>query len=652
MKNKIFLKKTFRNIKEYFDFSSIVIGNSTRSTSRYQANKDLFEVFKQKYPDFIKMQGELIYLYQNLDKPKSYISQRLCPVCGNLNPWVGFYRESCYQPHCSAKCGHVNPEVNKKRTRAIRKTCLKKYGTTSTLDAPGMREKTMAGLKKSREKNPAFHKLVRILGMNSEEAVETRKKVCRKKFQADSPFESKKFQKQLQKECFEKHGMRSRAGLTSTKENIKKSYIKKFGVDNPFKSEEIKERIRERHMLKRGVSHHMKTEEYQERVRLKNKEYRNSHEYKKLMDDRMIERRRKRFYKEKVSARKYNDILPKFTIEEYLTPKKKFRFRCLGCDHVFKAKVTNSFQHVTCPKCYRSKKESKGERTVKLWLESLGFNPKKERNLLKEVRSGRVIPYEIDMYIKEKKIGIEYHGVYWHRAKDSSVDYKHKKKFLLAKEAGIHLIQIFEYEWSDARKRKILKSFIRRYLGLTVSTKVAYARKCKVINIENERYKAFLEKHHLQGYVPAKARLGLEYEGKLIAVASFGPSRFKSGETELIRLCFRRGWNIIGGLSRLVKTYVREHKPEKLISYIDARFFTGNGYLSAGFRQIGHTKPNYFYAVDGKLKSRIAFQKHKLEDKLEHFDPELSEYENMLMNRYYRLFDAGNLKMEYENSKY
>ncbi|MCX6751140.1 MAG: hypothetical protein NTZ83_06805, partial [Candidatus Pacearchaeota archaeon] len=54
----------------------------------------------------------------------------------------------------------------------------------------------------------------------------------------------------------------------------------------------------------------------------------------------------------------------------------------------------------------------------------------------------------------------------------------------------------------------------------------------------------------------------------------------------------------------------------------------------------------YFKKQDpSKLYSRRDFQKHLLANKLDIFDPVLSEYENMLNNGYLRIFDAGNLKM-------
>ena len=56
------------------------------------------------------------------------------------------------------------------------------------------------------------------------------------------------------------------------------------------------------------------------------------------------------------------------------------------------------------------------------------------------------------------------------------------------------------------------------------------------------------------------------------------------------------------------------------------------------------TNPNYFYFKDKTLDvyNRIKFQKHKLIKVLKKFYPDKSEYENMKLNNYNRIFDAGN----------
>ena len=59
---------------------------------------------------------------------------------------------------------------------------------------------------------------------------------------------------------------------------------------------------------------------------------------------------------------------------------------------------------------------------------------------------------------------------------------------------------------------------------------------------------------------------------------------------------------------------------------------------------VGVTAPGYRYWKSNILYNRISFQKHKLSNKLENFDDNLTESENMFNNGYRRLWDAGNLR--------
>lgn len=52
---------------------------------------------------------------------------------------------------------------------------------------------------------------------------------------------------------------------------------------------------------------------------------------------------------------------------------------------------------------------------------------------------------EIDIYIPELKLGIEYNGKHWHSGPDNELKMLNKK--LLAEQEGIKLLHIWDYEW-------------------------------------------------------------------------------------------------------------------------------------------------------------------------------------------------------------
>lgn len=74
---------------------------------------------------------------------------------------------------------------------------------------------------------------------------------------------------------------------------------------------------------------------------------------------------------------------------------------------------------------------------------------------------------EIDIYIPEKKLGIEYNGSAFHASENgiySNKDkYYHRDKFLLARENGIHLVTIFDIDYIN-NKYKVLE-IIRHLLS-------------------------------------------------------------------------------------------------------------------------------------------------------------------------------------------
>ena len=190
-----------------------------------------------------------------------------------------------------------------------------------------------------------------------------------------------------------------------------------------------------------------------------------------------------------------------------------------------------------------------------------------------------------------------------------------------------------------------IKSLIKSALGIFDVR--LYARKCTIKEISSAEYKEFLELYHLQGAVNSSVRYGLFYKDELVSVIGFGKSRFKKGEIELHRYCVKAGYQIVGGFSKLIKHACKEYQIKEFISYIDLAHFNGTGYKKAGFKKIEVTQPSYIYIRGDEIKSRMQCQKHKLEAFLEEYDPNLSEYENMLLNDWDRVYDCGNLKVKY-----
>ena len=273
--------------------------------------------------------------------------------------------------------------------------------------------------------------------------------------------------------------------------------------------------------------------------------------------------------------------------------------------------------------------------------ELIGFL--KELDIKYNINNRRLIaPQELDVVIPFKKTAIEYNGVYWHDSfRRVSKDY-HQKKTERCRDIGWQLIHVWEDEW--LQKKDIIKSIIRAKLGLCHRI---YARQTEARLITSQESRAFLEANHLHGFRHAQCHYGLYHDGELVMVCSF--AKHASCDWELARMAPRLNHTVVGGLSKLLAFFKKEHNPRTMMTYADADISDARGYLACGFRLIGMTSPSYWYIHDKTMNrySRQMMQKSKLKTLLPAvYDDALSEEAIILRsNQFFRIHSAGNLKL-------
>ena len=103
-----------------------------------------------------------------------------------------------------------------------------------------------------------------------------------------------------------------------------------------------------------------------------------------------------------------------------------------------------------------------------------------------------------------------------------------------------------------------------------------------------------------------------------------------------------------GGAQKLLSFFINKYTPKRIISFCDRRWSNGELYNKLNFKLIKKTDVNYWY-VDKTCRKRFHrfnFAKQFLSEKLENYNPELTEKQNMENHGYKRIYDCGSLKYE------
>ena len=180
-----------------------------------------------------------------------------------------------------------------------------------------------------------------------------------------------------------------------------------------------------------------------------------------------------------------------------------------------------------------------------------------------------------------------------------SYDY-HVNKTLLAKENNYRCIHI--WDWDD----------IDKIIKMLKNKEKIYARKCIIKEVSLEETNKLLNDNHLQNTCKGQdIRLGLYYNNELIEIMTFGKPRYnKNYEYELLRLCTKSNYMIIGGTEKLFKYFIKKYNPKSIISYCDNSKFKGDTYIKLGFKlkDFGSPAKHWFngkrHITDNLLRQR------------------------------------------------
>ena len=245
----------------------------------------------------------------------------------------------------------------------------------------------------------------------------------------------------------ERYGNKCSLHSDETANKVKITNLERYGVENPVQSDIIKQKIKETNLERYGTTTILATEKNRELLRVQRL---NSNDGKNKIF-------------EKIFLFGTDDDIKEYFIEN---------FSNMTIDEICE---NTGYTHCTIASYLRKHTElyniinfkpsiSKYENEIADYLKSLNLQ------VFQNVKN-IIPPQELDIYIPDKHIAVEFNGDYWHSTEYKD-KYYHQNKTKMCEKNGIHLIHIYEHEWLSDNKeiKRLLKS-------ITIDLS-----KCNVIN--------------------------------------------------------------------------------------------------------------------------------------------------------------------------
>ena len=348
----------------------------------------------------------------------------------------------------------------------------------------------------------------------------------------------------------EKYGVQIGYQTEKSVQNRIKSSMEKYGVDNPFKSSEVHKLARQKMKEKYGVEYGYKSKIIRNKI---NESIKEKYGVDNIMHSSKYQRKVKQtmFDKYKVTS-------------GFLTPN-AIKSHKQGTISKINKKCAEELKQIT-------NKQIKLEKPIFKYIYDIQLGENILIDINPTISHNVYISYPYLLKVVKDNIPI-------------SKEY-HLDRLKIAVENGYDLISVFD--WDDWEKIKYLLQ----------DKETLYARKLEVKEVDKKECNEFLNNYHLQNTCNGQEiRLGLYKDNELIEIMTFGKPRYnKNYEWELLRLCTKPEYKVVGGAEKLFKHFIELVNPQSVISYCDNSKFSGEVYTRLGFTQKGKPSPSLHWS--------------------------------------------------------
>lgn len=354
-----------------------------------------------------------------------------CPVCGSPLKFQQAYKTTCGKSTCLSSMTSIiqsNPDVIKKKEQ----TMIEKYGVAYSIQNPESNQKRI--------------------------------KTVIEKYGVDSASKSDVIKKKIAETNLLRYGSKTPSGNAKVRAKMHQTNLKRYGVKEYGASIECKEKSKKTCNERYGTDYYMLTKNFES---IRKPFISTPEKYKSLTE---------RNFKEILE----NDgMTDNYTYVEYDANVRKHILKCHSCNNTFEIgsllyRKRMNYGHVICTNCNPINKP-------------ISIQEKELLDFIKSNYNGEIIhndrsiihPYELDIYLPDLRLAIEYNGNYWYAnpkyySEDRMINIKgteylvseiwkrDQRKLKYCNNKDITLITVWEDDWTNNKNKikKLVKDFL------------------------------------------------------------------------------------------------------------------------------------------------------------------------------------------------
>lgn len=355
-----------------------------------------------------------------------------CPVCGSPLKFQQAYKTTCGKSTCLSSMGSIiqsNPDMIKKKEQ----TMIEKYGVPYSIQ--------------------------------NEESNQKRIKTVVERYGVDSASKSDVIKKKIAETNLRRYGSKTPSGNAKVRTKMHQTNLKRYGVKEYGVSLDCKKKSKKTCNERYGTDYYMLTKNFES---IRKPFISTPEKYKSL-----TERNFKKILENDRMTHNYAYV-------GYDSSIRKHTLMCHACNSIFKIsmglyRIRFNHNHVICTNCNPINKPiSIQERELLDFIKSI-YN----KEIIHNDRSV-IHPYELDIYLPDLQLAIEYNGNYWHAnskyySEDETINIKgveylvsdiwkrDQKKLEFCNNKNITLITIWENDWTNNKNK--IKKLVKDYLA-------------------------------------------------------------------------------------------------------------------------------------------------------------------------------------------